>query len=177
MKNQRTRRLVLAALFAALTCVATATLSIPSPLGGYFNLGDTVILLGAFLLGPIYGALAGGIGAALADLLLGFVIYAPATLVIKALTAPTACMIFRAFRRKTILGASIGAVAGELVMATGYFLYEWILYGIGGSVENLLMVNLPQAGINAVAALLLYIVLEKSHAAEKLVGGVKAHDR
>lgn len=173
MKNRRIRQLVLAALFAALTCVATATLSLPSPLGGYFNLGDTVILLGAFLLGPVCGSLAGAVGAALADILLSFFIYAPATFVIKALTALTACMIFRAFKRKTILGAAIGAVVGEIVMAAGYFFYEWILYGIGGSLESLLTVNLPQAGINAVAAVLLYIVLEKSHAAEKMLGGMK----
>jgi uncharacterized membrane protein len=51
---------------------------------GFFNIGDTAIFIVAVLLGPIVGAFAGGVGAALADLFLGFWYYAPATLVIKA---------------------------------------------------------------------------------------------
>ena len=39
------------ALLAALSCVATLVIRIPSPTGGYMNLGDTVVLLGAYLLG------------------------------------------------------------------------------------------------------------------------------
>ncbi len=62
---------VLAAALAALACAATMVVQIPSPTGGYLNLGDAVVLLGAYLLGPAWGALAGGIGPALADLLAG----------------------------------------------------------------------------------------------------------
>lgn len=172
MRKNHTQRLVLTALFTALTCVATALLHLKMP-NGYANLGDTVLLLGAFLLGPTRGALAGGIGSALADLLLGYVIYAPATLVIKALTAAVAWLIFRACKRKTVLGTVLGAIVGELVMVSGYFFYEWALYGFGGSAESLLMVNLPQAGVNAIAAILLFTVLDKAHATDKLHGGTK----
>lgn len=177
MNQQKTKQLVLTALFAALTCAATAVVHIPSPLGGYFHLGDTVVLLGAFLLTPLCGALAGGIGAALADLLLSFVLYSPATLLVKALTVLTAGAIFRTFPHRRILGAALGAAAGELVMAAGYFLYEWILYGLGGSAESLLAVNLPQAGVSTLAATLLFLVLEKAHLTEKLLGGNDSHDR
>ena len=65
----QTRALVMTGLFAALGCVATLVLQIPSPTGGYLNLGDTVVILGAYLLGPALGAAAGGVGPALADLL------------------------------------------------------------------------------------------------------------
>ena len=78
------RTLVLAGLLAAMGCVGTMVLVVPSPTGGYMNLGDAVVLLGAYLLGPVWGAVAGGVGPALADLLAGFAVYAPATLVIKA---------------------------------------------------------------------------------------------
>lgn len=40
MKQTKLRTLILAAMFAALTCVATMIIHIPSPIGGYFNLGD-----------------------------------------------------------------------------------------------------------------------------------------
>lgn len=61
---QRTRMVVMAAAFAALACVATMVVKVPSPTGGYMNLGDTVVLLGGYLLGPAWGALAGSIGPA-----------------------------------------------------------------------------------------------------------------
>ena len=62
MKHQKLYHLVLAALFAALTYVATNIIHVPIPAtDGYINLGDCVVLLGAFLLGPVYGAAAGGI--------------------------------------------------------------------------------------------------------------------
>lgn len=60
------------------------------------NLGDTVVLLGAYLLGGAYGATAGGIGPALADLISGYTAYVPATLVIKTLMALLAAAIYRA---------------------------------------------------------------------------------
>ncbi|MFR3922067.1 MAG: ECF transporter S component [Dysosmobacter welbionis] len=94
---QRTRMVVMAAAFAALACVATMVVKVPSPTGGYMNLGDTVVLLGGYLLGPAWGALAGSIGPALADVLLGSPIYAPATLVIKAGMAALAAACHQAF--------------------------------------------------------------------------------
>ena len=44
--SQRTRMMVMTAVFAALACVATMVIKVPSPTGGYMNLGDTVVLLG-----------------------------------------------------------------------------------------------------------------------------------
>lgn len=55
MKQTKLRTLILAAMFAALTCVATMIIHIPSPIGGYFNLGDCMVLLSAFVLGPVWG--------------------------------------------------------------------------------------------------------------------------
>ena len=77
MKQTKLRTLILAAMFAALTCVATMIIHIPSPIGGYFNLGDCMVLLSAFVLGPVWGTAAGGIGSALADVICGYFIYAP----------------------------------------------------------------------------------------------------
>jgi len=73
------------AVSIALVCVATVAFTIYVPATeGYFNLGETMVYTVAILFGPYVGALAGGIGSALADLLLGYAFYAPATLVIKA---------------------------------------------------------------------------------------------
>ena len=69
MKHDKLIKLILAALFAALTCVATSVIHVPIPAtNGYINLGDGMVLLGAFLLGPVYGAAAGGLGSMLEPL-------------------------------------------------------------------------------------------------------------
>jgi len=73
------------AVFTALACVVTIIFSIYVPATeGFFNIGESMVFLSALLFGPFVGAFAGGVGSMLADLLLGFPYYAPATLVIKA---------------------------------------------------------------------------------------------
>ncbi len=77
--------LAIAAVFTALVCVVTIIFSIYVPATrGFFNIGESMVFLSALLFGPFVGAFAGGIGSMLADLLLGYPHYAPATLVIKA---------------------------------------------------------------------------------------------
>ena len=85
--NTRTKKIVMAALMAALACVATMIIKIPSPLKGYLNLGDCIVLVSGWMLSPTYGFLAAGLGSALADVFSGYVTYAPATFVIKGVMA------------------------------------------------------------------------------------------
>lgn len=72
------------ALFTALVFAATCIFTVYVPATrGYFNIGETMIYTAALLMGPLIGGLAGGVGAALADIFLGYGYYAPGTLVIK----------------------------------------------------------------------------------------------
>ena len=101
MKQKNIQNLVIAALFAAIICVATFVVKIPSPAtNGYLNLGDCFVLLAGFLLNPLYAVLAAGIGSALADVLAGYAQYAPATFIIKALMALSVFIIIKAFSNK-----------------------------------------------------------------------------
>lgn len=69
----------------ALVCAATMLFTVYVPATkGFFNMGETMVYLSAILFGPFIGAFAGGVGSMLADLLLGYYYYAPATLIIKA---------------------------------------------------------------------------------------------
>lgn len=162
------RRLVLTGLFAALGCVATMVLQVPSPTGGYLNLGDTVVILGAWLLGPAYGAVAGGVGPAMADLLSGYAVYVPGTLVIKALMALTAALGYRAAKKRGLL---LWAVAAEVPMVLGYWLYDALLAALsGGGSFGLYLAgsaagipsNLVQATFGAAASTLLAMALRRS---------------
>ena len=156
------RRVLLCALFAALTCLTTAVVSIPAPLVGYIHLGDCMVLCAAFLLGPVYGVAAAGIGSALADLLLAYTVYAPATLVIKALFALVAVLLARPLRRlPPSIAHAIGGVAGGTVMVLGYFVYEALALGYGLAAAANIPLNLVQAGFGVVASTLLVALLRK----------------
>ncbi|MGN0383951.1 MAG: ECF transporter S component [Eubacterium sp.] len=127
--SQLSKIIVFTALFAALTCVATL-ISIPLPGNGYGNLGDCFVILSAIFLGPIYGAIAAGIGAMLSDIFLGYAIYAPATLIIKALMAVAVGLLCKKTTRlKNNLLLIVYAFIAEIIMVLGYFIFEVLLYG------------------------------------------------
>lgn len=156
--NAKTKNMVMAALFAALVCVATMIIKIPSPLKGYINLGDCIVLLSGWMLPPAYGFLAAGIGSALADLFSGYVVYAPATFIIKSLVAFIAFYGFKLLNKKIPNTPSrvVAGLTAELFMILGYFVFEGILYGFGPS-----LVNIPANAVQGVAGLVIGIVLIK----------------
>ena len=125
MTDMKLRKLVLAALFAALCTVMTMVIQVPSPMQGYVNLGDCAVLLSAWVLGPWYGSAAAGLGSMLADLL-SYPHYAPGTLVIKFTMAVAAAYIFEAMRERSgkLAAQLIGGAAAEIIMVLGYFGYE-----------------------------------------------------
>ena len=49
MPDEKVKKLVLASLFAALAAVMTTVIRVPSPMGGYVNLGDCAVLLAAWV--------------------------------------------------------------------------------------------------------------------------------
>lgn len=153
MKDKKVRKIVWSALLAALVCVTTMVVQIPSPAGGYTNLGDCFVLLSGWLLGPWYGAAAAGIGSMLTDLFLGYAYYAPGTFVIKGLDAMAAALLYRALGRR-FAGQLAGGVAGGVLMAAGYFGYAALILGRGEGALLSIPGNLLQAAVGLVAALL-----------------------
>lgn len=157
-EHNATKRIVMAALLAALTCVATMVVKVPSPLKGYLNLGDCVVLLSGWMLSPAYGFLAAGIGSAMADLFSGYVLYAPATFVIKGAMALIAFYGFKLLRNRigSLPSRILSGITAEAAMILGYFVFEGVLYGFGPSV-----VNIPANGVQGVAGLILGCLLIK----------------
>lgn len=157
MRNT-TRRIVISSMFAALACVATMLIKIPSPLEGYINLGDCIVLLASWILPPAYAFLAAGLGSALADIFSGYAVYAPATFFIKGLMALVAIGLFSLLSKK--LGALpsriISAVAAEIVMISGYYIFEGFMYGFSAS-----LVNIPANALQGAAGVLIGVILMK----------------
>lgn len=154
--NKKTKQLVMAALMAALTCVATMVIMIPSPLKGYLNLGDCLVLISGWMLSPAYGFLAAGIGSALADVFSGYMIYAPATFVIKGLMALIACYGFQLLQKKisSLISRIVSGAAAEIMMVLGYFVFEGFMYGFVPSAANI-----PANAVQGIAGLIIGVVL------------------
>ena len=159
MKNETIRKLVLSAMFAALCCVATMIVQIPT-VAGYTNLGECMCLLAGLVLGPWYGFFAAGIGSGLADLLAGYAHYVPGTFLIKGLVALIAALLLRPLLKK---GEKIPLIElpSEVVMVLGYFGYKALILGKGLSAAASIPNNLVQAAIGIVLSVLLYTALSK----------------
>jgi len=158
--------MVMTALFMALCCTATMVIQIPSPTQGYVNLGDCVVLLSGWLLGPWYGMAAAGAGSAMADLLLGYPHYVPGTLVIKALMGLLCGLSAR--QGGSLLRRALGGAAAEIWMAAGYFTYCSLLLGKGMGAAASIPGNLFQGAVGLAAALALYEMLDRSHSLRHL---------
>ena len=144
------KQLAFSALFASLCLIGTMVIAIPLPTG-YFNVGDVFVLLSAWFLGPLYGSLAAGIGSALADVIMGYAVYAPFTLLIKGADAFIAYLVWsflKTLLTKPQLDSALrfcAALAGETIMVLGYLLVETLFYGFPVALTTLLG-NATQGG-------------------------------
>lgn len=152
LQNERTKRLVLAAMFCALTFLGTC-LAFPTPLGGNLNFGDGILLICAWTMGMPWG-FAAAIGAAMSDLI-GYAVYAPATLIIKALMVVAAVLLRKVFDRTRLpglLSKIFSAVCAEVIMVVGYYLFEAIF------IVDSFVVPLANIPFNLIQALFAIII-------------------
>lgn len=175
-----TKQLTTIAMFVALVTVATVVIAIPSPAGGYLNVGDTVVLIAAACLGPIGGMVAGGLGSCIADLILGYGMYAPFTLIIKGLEGlicgglimlfdKTLGKRFKNYIAQVIAGV-IAMIIAALTMSSLYCIADGILYGWGAAIVNA-PANLLQGAIGIVAGSIIVYALNLPKLAKRF--GVK----
>ncbi|NLK87856.1 MAG: ECF transporter S component [Clostridiaceae bacterium] len=182
MKPNSTKKLVLSGLMIALVFLATYFTKIPTPLpGGYFNLGDAVIMLSAVLLGPIGGLIAGSVGSALADLAYGAFLFAPITFVVKGIEGLAVGLLMSRMHRTGELKHSrliAAVIIGAVIMVAGYFLAEAFLLGIFDESFGLtaavaeLLPNSVQGLLSAVLGYILILVLTRTGIDKHLRGSV-----
>lgn len=159
--NNNLKKLILAALFAALSCVATMSIRIPTPgTGGYIHPGDAIVILSGVILGPVWGFFAGGIGSALSDLIGGYFVYVPITFVIKGLVALAAGLLYQKVgktQKSRYAAVILGGVADIILVAGGYFVCEYFIYGAGAAAS--IPANIIQGIGGLVISCILYPIL------------------
>ena len=130
MNRRRLRRMVSGGLLAAVVALMTAAVKLPVPAtGGYMHPGDGAIFLAAYLIGP-WAAVPAALGSALADILGGYAVYALPTAFIKGAMGWIAG---RMISGKKMIRNALVFILCELLMAAGYFAFEWMMYGAGAA--------------------------------------------
>lgn len=152
-------------IFSALICILTMIISIPIPATqGFINIGDAGVMITGMIFGPIIGGIAGGVGSSLADIFLGYTIYAPATLVIKGLEGFLVGLIADPKKKISRINYKdiLAVIIGGITMAFGYFLYEIFLFGVSGALYEIFLNLFIQFGLGAIIAIFFVITTRKN---------------
>ncbi|WP_291674786.1 ECF transporter S component [Clostridium sp.] len=165
-KHISTKDITNIAIMATLVFIATFLIKIPS-LNGYTHIGDSMVVISALILGKKKGALAAGLGAALCDLLSGYMQYIIPTFLIKAIMVLIIAIIAENLINKTKFAWILGAIIGCTFQVVGYCLVETILYGFAGALASV-PANIIQSIVGIALAVVLSTVLEKSNILNKL---------
>jgi uncharacterized membrane protein len=139
---------------AAIIFVVTYLIRIPLPFasGGYLNIGDAPIYVGAYLLGGPAGALAAAIGSALSDLAAGYVYYAIPTAIIKGAMGLAAGALL--MRSKSLFRYIFAAILGGAIMVVGYAVFEAFFFNLNQAIATIPFNAIQWAGGVVVAAAL-----------------------
>lgn len=172
-----TRRLTMAAMFAALCYVGFAYLRIDIPVGTEktaFHLGNVFCVLGALFLGGLWGGMAGAVGLTIADLTSGYVTSAPKTFLLKLgigiVTGLAAHYLFHISRGKeerkgslslavvasSALGMGFNVIADPLV---GYFYKTYVLGVPQEAAQIWVKIGAVTTLVNAIVAVIVATVL------------------
>ncbi|MCL1810028.1 MAG: ECF transporter S component [Clostridiales bacterium] len=136
--GEKTSKLVMTAMMMCLIIVATMFFKIPIPFAnGYVHLGDAMVFLSVLVLGIKHGVFASAAGSALGDVLGGFAIWAPWTLVIKGVMALIMGLLVKAATKEPTNGTiprvtaaqAVGMCIAGLWMTAGYYAAEGVIYG------------------------------------------------
>ncbi|HEX2034154.1 MAG TPA: ECF transporter S component [Chloroflexota bacterium] len=143
------------AIMTAVVTVFTAAIQVRNPAsGGYFNLSDVAIIFASVTFGPWIGLVAGGLGTAIADLILGYAQFAPLSFIAHGGEGLIAGLI--AVRRPSWL--VVAWIAGVAWMMAAYFVGEVLMFGAAQATADLLGTNWIQALAGVLGLPLYYAV-------------------
>lgn len=121
------KNMTLAAMFIALTMVFTAFINIqfPATLGGLIHLGNIPMLVAAMLFGRKLGAISGGVGMAMFDVMSGWGAYAPCTLIVVGFMGYVVGAINEKSNKVYVKIFSI--IVALVIKVVGYYLFEALI--------------------------------------------------
>ena len=165
----------LTAMLIAVTTVFTLLVRIPIPATqGYINFSDVATFFSGFTFGPLVGGLAGGVGAAIADLIGGYAQFAPLTLLAHGLQGVLAGLVGR---KGTWLALILGWLAGTAAMVGVYLLGEALVLTTWPNALVEAPFNLLQNVVGGLIGIPLFFAVRRAYPAILQFGARKPQDR
>lgn len=157
--KKTTKNICFAAMFAAMIFGMTM-LHVPIGAGGYIHVGDAVIYVTAMLMGGPWAFISAAIGAACADIVSGFAVYAVPSAIIKILIAVPFVLISKKQSKLLSVRSAIFTIISGVITVLGYFAADLILYREGAIAD--LPANIIQAAGSAVVFIVLAFALDRA---------------
>ena len=196
MKNDQITKISYAGLMAALCYVGYAVFPAINASGTKVHLGNAFVVLGALLLGGLYGGLAGAIGLSLADIISGYAASAPRTFICKlviglivGLVAHKVAKISDDHKKTYILKwSAIAAIAGLAFNCVFEPALKYVWYTLltpnaekaASAISALVAVTtyatIINAVINSLLAVVMYNALRPALFKANLFPGVSKHE-
>ena len=169
MKGIRAIHIAIVAVMIAVTTVFTMLVRVPIPAtNGYFNFSDVAVYFAAYTFGPVVGLVAGGVGAAIADLLGGFPQWAALTFLAHGAQGLVAGLLGR---RRGAVGMIFAWLMGTVAMAGIYFLGEGLLLTGWGPALIEVPTNLLQNAVGGLVGIPLFLAVRKAYPPVVDLGG------
>lgn len=169
MKKNHVQKMCLAGIFTALVFVFTAYLHIPS-YTGYVHVGDGFIYLAACILPLPYAMFVGAGGALLADCLTGYAIWAPGSVIIKAVTV---LFFSRKGTRIINLRNILALLPAWATCVGGYYLYEALITGDFVTPLSYMPGNVLQSVTSGVLYIILGLAMDKLNVKKTMLGNIE----
>ncbi len=150
------KKLAITAVCIVLVYVFTAVVNIKLPIaaaGGLIHLGNVPLFIAAILFGKRTGMIAGGIGMGLFDLLSGWTLWAPFTLVIVGCMGLVVGAVTE--NKKSFPRYILAMVLACVIKIVGYYIAEGFIYGNWIAPVSSIPGNLVQIGVAAVITLII----------------------
>lgn len=157
------KKLTINALCIALTFVATAFINLRLPIaanGGLVHLGNVALFVAAVIFGRKTGAIAGGVGMALFDIMGGWLLWAPFTLITVGLMGYTVGLITEKNKKAKFIVIAFGAALAIKII--GYYIAEGIIYGNWIAPAASIPGNIVQVVLGAIIAFPLIAAIKKA---------------
>ncbi len=169
--NRRLTPAMIGLLAVMITLVAVFTLlpRVPVPAtGGYANLSSVAITFAGLAFGPFVGGIAGGVGTAIADLLGGFLPFAPLSLIAHGLEGLLIGLI--GYRQHSVGRMLLAWLVGSLAMMATYFVGESLFLTGPAAALAEVPFNAFQAALGALVGVPLVLAVRHAYPAIDRLG-------
>ncbi len=174
MRNKKSLlNMTYTAIFTAIILLSTMLIKFSTGMGeGYVHFGDCFIYLTACILPFPYCLIASALGAALADILGGFAVWAIPTAIIKILIAIPFMTVCRKNKSPKILNSKTAllTVFSGIITVLGYFIAECFLYSVASAALSIIG-NTVQAIASGILFIITAIALDKVNFKSRILKG------